>query len=175
MSRYDKQTDKRSEVKATLFDGYTLEEVPLVNGLFDIRDRVSRGTYGVLFITRDRFLSRVMLFNEREIPENLDKVELEGMKNADNGILAGVVFTPARGGKLKEYSGIFRVFSGVGVTVSGGEASYGVETNKEGIFTVVIPKGEYTVLSGPTEVRRVNIKAGSTTIVNIRRGAVLID
>jgi len=52
---------------------------------------------------------------------------------------------------------------------------YSTTTDKDGVFTILIPPGEYRIVMEGKEVGKISIEASKTIIKNIQKGMVLMD
>jgi hypothetical protein len=158
-----------------LFDGLKLKRLTPDRDRLSVEHGVSKGYYGVVFIIRDYYYPDVIVFKSNGIPFEVKPIALTPVKDKEMGVLTGVVYTPIVGGKLREHRGIKRLFSEEEVRIFNKKHSYKVKTDIRGVFTILLPEGEYSIVSGGSQGGKIRIKSGKTTIKNIQKGLVLID
>lgn len=158
-----------------VFDGKGIRTTGPLKGRFRLQTDITKGYYGAVFFTRAGFYPKAVLFRTGEKPVQAGKVSLKRLEDKDKGVLTGVVYTPARGGRLLERTGIFMAFKGEDIEISGAPAGLAVNTDEKGIYMVSLPEGEYSLRVSGKEAGSVFIRPGETVIKNIEKGAVLID
>ncbi|NOY65377.1 MAG: hypothetical protein GXO97_08295 [Nitrospirae bacterium] len=165
-----------NQTVAYVFDGIELKKIfPDNDNRLIIHHNVSEGYHGVVFITGEGHFPVVVPFKSTGGVLEIKSIKLQMIKDKRKGILTGVVYTPVVGGKLREHRGIKRLFSDEEVRIFNNKHLYTVKTDKRGVFTILLPEGEYSITSGSKQAGKIRIKSGRTTIKNIQKGLVLID
>ncbi|MBI4685483.1 MAG: hypothetical protein HY755_09820 [Nitrospirae bacterium] len=164
-----------NDIEVSFFDGSLLKPVRISDGRFRLAHDLSSGYYGVVFLTKKGFYPEAFLFKAEEKPAEMKVMPLQKIKDETKGVLTGVLYKSATGGKIKEHNGIVQVFTNEPVTFLKDFFPYTVVTDENGIFKVHLSAGEYSIMMSGREIEKVTIEAGRTSIKNIRRGLRLID
>lgn len=94
------------------------------------------------------------------------------------GIIAGVVYTPVSGGKIRPLHGmtVFRDTYRIGIDrmTENGITAATTLMSQGGIFATALEKGNYIANDGEKN-RIVSVKENGTVILNVRAGQVLVD
>lgn len=167
-----------SDAEIGIFDGFTIRQIMSDNnGAYSISKLpVSEGLYAVLFVTRDGFAPSII--NVKSGGQDIGEypVTMRRAESGKNGYIAGVVYQPVRGGKIRYQSGINRFGQGRRVWLERDGIAAESTTNKDGQFIFDVPAGRYVLRAeGSGEKQVVEAEAGKTVIRNMRSGIVLID
>lgn len=167
-----------ANAEISIFDGFTIRNVKGDrHGAYHILQLpVSADLHAVLFITKYGYIPSIMNI-KRGAQDKADyPVTMKRGGTKKNGYVAGVVYQPIRGGKIKYQSGIHRFGPGKRVWLEKNGIITDMRTNQDGQFTFEVPGGRYVLhAEGSREKPVVEVTAGKTVIRNMRSGIVLID
>src|SRR3972149_7804902 len=92
----------------SIFDGFTIRSIKSdTNGVYNILQLpVSADLHAVLFITKDGYVPSIINVKRREEVKADYPVTMRRAGPGENGYIAGVVYQPIKGGKIKYQSGI---------------------------------------------------------------------
>lgn len=162
----------------SIFDGFTIRNIKSdSNGLYNILQlSVSADLHAVLFITKDGYVPSFINVKRREDVKADYPVIMKRAESEKNGYIAGVVYQPIKGGKIKYQSGINSFGREKRVWLENEGITTETKSNQDGQFILEIPAGRYVLhAEGSRERPVVEITAGKTTIRNMRAGIVLVD
>lgn len=164
-----------SGVSLYIFDGIRLVSAGTGEARIIRRIPVTEGNYFVLFFVRRGFVPQVRIFRAGGGNISVGRVSLESIDSGDAGYLAGVVYMPVHGGKIRPHSGILRLFKGVKITIkseTGDERT--VVSDERGVFMLMLRPGRYVARAeSGGRAAHFSIEVGETAIVNVQKGAVL--
>lgn len=164
-----------SDVSVSIFNGITTREINVSGGRFRALHTATEGLYEAVFFLKDNFYPKIVIVRASEEPVKVNAEFTQKLKGESKGILAGIVFKPVIGGKLREHTGILKTFKGIKVNILKDGVSYTAVTDKAGVFVIELPEGEYDVVSSGQKADKAIIREGKTTIKNIQKGIRLID
>ncbi|MCC7201514.1 MAG: carboxypeptidase regulatory-like domain-containing protein [Nitrospirae bacterium] len=167
-----------SDAEIGIFDGFTIQRIRSDDkGAYSIsRLPVSDGLYAVLFFTRDGFVPSIINVKKNRLDSREYPVTMKRAESEKSGYIAGVVYQPVKGGKIRYQSGINRFGQERSIWLEGDGIAAESRTNKDGQFILEVPAGRYVLRAeGAGEKQVVEAVAGKTVIRNIRSGIVLID
>ncbi len=114
----------------------------------------------------------------------MEKIQLNKLQKKDLGVVAGVVFVPVSGGKIKSHHGIagfkkYKIkFTKLSESTGGKEASKGdviiVSSNDDGVYTTSLAAGLYLMKNEGGE-KMFKVKSGEVRILNIMQGGIMVD
>ena len=162
----------------SIFDGFTIRSIKSdSNGVYNILQLpVSAGLHAVLFITKDGYVPSIINIKRREDVKADYPVIMKRAESEKNGYIAGVVYQPIKGGKIKYQSGINSFGRGKRVWLENEGITTETKSNQDGQFILEVPAGRYVLhAEGSREKPVVEITEGKTTIRNMRAGIVLVD
>ena len=162
----------------SIFDGFSIRSIKSdSNGLYNILQLpVSADLHAVLFITKDGYVPSIINVKRREEVKADYPVTMRRAGPGENGYIAGVVYQPIKGGKIKYQSGINSFGRGKRVWLENEGIITETKSNQDGQFILEVPAGRYVLhAEGSREKPVVEITEGKTTIRNMRAGIILVD
>jgi len=162
----------------SIFDGFTIRSIKSdSNGVYNILQLpVSADLHAVLFITKDGYVPSIINVKRREDVKADYPVIMKRAGSEKNGYIAGAVYQPIKGGKIKYQSGINSFGRGKRVWLENEGIITETKSNQDGQFILEIPAGRYVLhAEGSRERPVVEITEGKTTIRNMRAGIILVD
>ena len=162
----------------SIFDGFTIRSIKSDrNGVYNILQLpVSADLHAVLFITKDGYIPSIINVKRREKVKADYPVTMKRAESEKNGYIAGVVYQPIKGGKIKYQSGINSFGRGKRVWLENEGITTETKSNQDGQFILEVPAGRYVLhAEGSREKPVVEITEGKTTIRNMRAGIILVD
>ncbi|MBI4690025.1 MAG: hypothetical protein HY754_07130 [Nitrospirae bacterium] len=162
-------------IKVNIFDGSELRTIEPSSGRFWAMHGISSGYYGAIFFTQKDFYPETVIFRIGDKPVDINVVPFKKLEDPRKGILIGVVYKPVIGGKLRRYKGIFKTFKDENINFVKDSTYYTARTDGNGVFVILLERGEYTVTINNKIIDKVVVEPGKTTIKNIQKGLVLID
>lgn len=162
----------------SIFNGFTIRSIKSdSNGLYNILQLpVSADLHAVLFITKDGYVPSIINVKRREEVKADYPVSMKRAWTEENGYIAGVVYQPIKGGKIKYQSGINSFGREKRVWLENEGIITETKSNQDGQFILEVPAGRYVLhAEGSRERPVVEITEGKTTIRNMRAGIVLVD
>lgn len=163
------------EVGMTIFDGIALRKKTLPPGTFKIPHTITAGLSGVVFFTGDGFSPEAAIFKAGDRHIAMGRISLLKMKDTKKGVVTGVVYKPVTGGKLVEHIGIAALYRDERVSFMKDGVASSFVTDDRGSYTGELPGGDYTVMPDGSNKRKVIVGPGRTTIINFKKGMVLVD
>ncbi len=161
-----------------IFDGFTVRSMTSdKNGAFSVLTLpVSFDLYAVLFFTKDGYIPSIRSVRRSKSDTADYSVVMNRMNSMEHGYLAGVVYQPVKGGKVRYQSGINRLGSGRKVWLEKDGSIAETKTSPQGHYILEVPPGQYVLRSeGSREKPVVEISGGKTVIRNMRSGIILVD
>ena len=162
----------------SIFDGFSLRDIKSDSkGVYNILQLpVSAGLSAVLFITKDGYVPSIINVKRREEVKADYPVTMKRAESEKNGYIAGVVYQPIKGGKIKYQSGINSFGREKRVWLEKDGIITETKSNQDGQFILEVPAGRYVLhAEGSRERPVVEITEGKTTIRNMRAGIILVD
>ncbi len=162
----------------SIFNGFSFSNTTSDSkGVYNILNLpVTADLSAVLFITKDGYVPLIINFKRREDVKTYYPVILKRTESYKNGFIAGVVYQPVKGGKIKYQSGINSFGREKRVWLEKDGITTETTSNKNGHFIFEVPAGTYMLHSeGSREKPAVEVTEGKTVIRNMRSGIVLVD
>jgi len=134
------------------------------------------GFYMVLFFHKEGYIPLIKPVKVDPTSGREIQIRLERNRKPHRGFLAGVIYKPVRGGKLRFRKGIFGFLKDQPVDIydENREIKHTTTSDSYGRFLMELPPGRYIIRINKKE-RTFHIKPNKTTIENLRSGIVLID
>lgn len=175
-----KDTDNIPIVNAeiSIFDGFSIRNIKSdVNGMYIISEpAVSPDLYAVLFFTKDGYIPGIINVKRSEQVKTDYSIVMKRAQKRNTGFVAGVIYQPIRGGKIKFQSGIYGFGKGRRVWLKKDGRIIETKSNESGHYIFAIPSGQYILhAEGSREKATVEAVEGKTVIRNMRSGIVLVD
>ncbi len=174
----DEDNTPIGNAEISIFDGFTIRSIKSdSNGAYNILQLpVSADLHAVLFITKDGYVPSIINVKRREEVKADYPVTMKRAESEKNGYIAGVVYQPIKGGKIKYQSGINSFGREKRVWLENEGIITETKSNQDGQFILEIPAGRYVLhAEGSRERPVVEITEGKTTIRNMRAGIILVD
>ncbi len=162
----------------SIFNGFTIRNIKSDNnGRYDILQwPVSADLNAVLFITKDGYVPSMINIKRSKKDTGDYPVTMKPAGSNKYGYIAGVVYQPVKGGKIKYQNGIHRFGMGKRVWLEKNGGITETKSNQDGQFILEVPAGQYVLhVEGSREKPAVEITEGKTVIRNMRAGIVLVD
>ncbi len=166
------------DAEISIFDGFSIRNIKSdVNGMYIISEPpVSPDLYAVLFFTKDGYIPGIINVKRSEQVKTDYSIVMKRGQKRNTGFVAGVIYQPIRGGKIKFQSGIYNLGKGRRVWLEKDGGVIEAQSNIEGHFVFEVPVGRYVLhAEGSREKPAVEITEGKTTIRNMRAGIILVD
>ena len=167
-----------ADAEISIFDGFSIRNIKSdINGMYIISEPpVSPDLYAVLFFTKDGYIPGIINVKRSEQVKTDYSIVMKRAQKRNTGFVAGVIYQPIRGGKIKFQSGIYGFGKGRRVWLEKNGGVIEAQSNIEGHFVFEVPVGKYILhAAGSREKAGVEVVEGKTVIKNIRSGIVLID
>ena len=162
----------------SIFDGFSIRNIKSdVNGMYNISEPpVSPDLYAVLFFTKDGYIPGIINVKRSEQVKTDYSIVMKRAQKRNTGFVAGVIYQPIRGVKIKFQSGIYGFGKGRRVWLEKTGGVIEAQSNIEGHFVFEVPVGRYMLhAAGSREKAGVEVVEGKTVIRNMRSGIVLVD
>ncbi len=162
----------------SIFDGFSIRNIKSdSNGMYNISQLpVSPDLYAVIFFTKDGYVPSIINVKIREQDKADYPVTMKKAQSEKNGYIAGVIYQPIKGGKIKYQSGIYNFGKGRRVWLEKNGGITETMSNTDGHFIFEVPAGRYRLSAeGSREKADVEVVKGETVIKNTRSGIVLVD
>lgn len=166
------------DAEISIFDGFSIRNIKSdVNGMYNISEPpVSPDLYAVLFFTKDGYIPGIINVKRSEQVKTDYSIVMKKTQKRNTGFVAGVIYQPIRGGKIKFQSGIYGLGKGRRVWLEKDGGVIEAQSNIEGHFVFEVPVGKYILhAAGSREKADVEVVEGKTVIRNMRSGIVLVD
>lgn len=160
--------------QAYLFTGYSIEVIRPGEKL-DLQKFVTSGNWAVVFFAADGHHPSAEVLRSPGAEIELKTPDLAELREKGKGAVIGVVYRPVMGGKLRPRRGIGNVFRNEKILFTGEKGAFETSTDDLGVYSIILPEGEYSITIEGAESGGASVAAGGTVIKNIQKGMVLID
>ncbi len=156
-------------VRITVFDGFSSHNIETKrDGFFNIPFfEITKGSDVFLFVTKNGYLPKVIDLKYKDVRIEIPPISLKPIDNK-KGIITGVCFSTTEGGKL-EFRRSTVGESGIQIEAESEKGKISTLSNSSGIYTLILPPGEYALNSSPRVLppQKIIVKAGKIDLVNI--------